>query len=428
MGVYILRLKGNYFSGEIMRISTILHLSDLHFDPKNEISQTDNKNPKFPHYANYGSKSNFLTYLNQLSEKHPIKKIIFTGDLAVQGNDYHLMKLGCEYLEKIAKSLGLTNQDLLMIMGNHDCSRDAKNISELGPEFIELCEEYKFMYSPNLEQPLTLTHENIDYIGINSCLGAHIKDESSMNAMEILIERTKKNIFVNIDIQNRDEDSYDIPIIGSEQLNELKRELNKCENELIIIALHHNPLPSQSIEFRPYSQLIDRGGLLHELLHLDKKNILLLHGHTHSENHYELESTTIKSNPIDLKTRLSCISNPGMKNLETSGVVIGYYFRNYFDNNNSYLKTEIYCIRQTQMGFSEDYYDTIINTTRRQSIDLNWTPIKINRPYSIKEISDKLNEPENVILTEVLLKENIHFYIIKKREDDYQEWKIIKMH
>ena len=94
-------------------ILTWLHISDIHY-----------------HYSSYESlrlREEFIKKIQEISNNTKIDSIFCTGDLADKNGDYSSEL--ADYLESIAKSVGVIKRNVFIVPGNHDHDRNiSKNI------------------------------------------------------------------------------------------------------------------------------------------------------------------------------------------------------------------------------------------------------------------------------------------------------------
>lgn len=158
-----------------MRITNILHISDLHFSSPSLTGVGDLKDKEISkcfsgEISEFDCRNRFIGEAKRLfdSLRINIDIIACTGDFGWKGNK-KCLALGIKYLAKLSKDLRVPSDHVIISPGNHDLKQKVKIGKELDM-FCSKCEEESFIYAKRVE-PAFLSEKNIPFIALNSCLG-----------------------------------------------------------------------------------------------------------------------------------------------------------------------------------------------------------------------------------------------------------------
>jgi 3',5'-cyclic AMP phosphodiesterase CpdA len=280
-----------------MKKIRILHLTDLHFGSSSKVLSSGIEDaPLSPAFIRDVKGANvhdqFLSFIRYLNNNEKIDIIAFTGDLGV-GIYKSSIGDGIDFLERLAKIIGVTSDNVIVCPGNHDLDREATYGNEL-EEFYNKCKERKFSF-PDRTGPAIIDSFGPPIIALNSCLGGteHAPYEEIPKELWKLIEEKLNELEEKINAKEiidkvKEESRYqlkalDIPAIGVTQLDTTIDVLTKNSGNCAVILMHHNLLPINKTIFRPYANLIDAGRFIQRLIERGHR-IVLLHGHTHCDS------------------------------------------------------------------------------------------------------------------------------------------------
>lgn len=222
-------------------ILTWLHISDIHY-----------------HYSSYESlrlREEFIKKIQEISNNTKIDSIFCTGDLADKNGDYSSEL--ADYLESIAKSVGVIKRNVFIVPGNHDHDRNiSKNI---------LNNIYKY-YDSDVD------NDGLSELDVNNSINRLSNDDiqtlknSFANFIAICNQFYENgNYNINSNVEKRTEDNFSVININTclydRSSDDRKRELHvgvkqlyKCLKESnvpdsdIKIAIGHHPTSILSAE------------------------------------------------------------------------------------------------------------------------------------------------------------------------------------
>jgi len=417
-----------------MEYFNILHITDLHFGQEYSYENTSDIKDKtlsetIKNNFNDRWQSIFFDSISRWqNQNEKIEFIAFTGDLAQSGNITQeerrkRIELGLVFLIELCKKLSLSLDRLIISPGNHDLDRNNK--LDQFQDLKELCKKHNINNYSTDNIFSVEVKPNIKIFSINSCLGATEKVESfddqyySKHLEELRDQKDKT--FEDI---NRDEFIYqkdlDIPAIGDKQNRDLLDQISNiklCDS--CILLMHHNPLPTASIEIRPYSNVIDGGRLIKELLETGKK-IFILHGHTH----FESSITSFLPDSQD-NNYIATIGGAALNGSDRGKASILKFL--FLDQ--MHLKTDIYEVRRDSSTFNIRPKFQIYNISDKLDLGIAWNKLTSSKKYSFISIKEELEytgDDEKLIRSIIFLTPK-NIKIGFNDSDDYKNWSFYKL-
>lgn len=416
-----------------MEYFNLLHITDLHFGQDcnyNNASDIKDKALSETIKNNFNDRweNIFFDSIYRWQEQNEkIEYIAFTGDLAQSGNiskedRCKRIELGLIFLKKLCSRLSLSLDRLIVSPGNHDLDRN--NPIDQFEDLKQLCITHDIK---NCSTDKVLTIEimpNIKIFSINSCLGATEKVDS-FNAeyySEHLKDlRDKKDLkFEDIkDDKFLYQKDLDIPAIGDNQSRALLDQISNIkESDSCILLMHHNPIPTASIEIRPYANVIDGGRLLKELLETGKK-VFILHGHTHFES--ALTSFLPDSNNSNYVATIGGAALNGSDRGKAS--ILKFLF-----SDNVHLKTDIYEVKRDSSTFNIRPKFQLYNQADKYDLDIAWNKLIASKKYTLESLKSELGyhgSEEKLIRSIIFLTPN-NMKIGYNNSDNYNNWSFYK--
>jgi len=269
----------------------VMQLSDIHIGHENENSKgLDNK-------ANIGgissNRENDLfksieKYLTNLNQQEKIDIFALSGDIIVGGNNEGQKRFSERFI-KLIKKYGYEEKQILVVPGNHDIERYSKISSK--ERYKSFLDAWKGCMLPYLDGSYKVTDIVIDkekkiiLIPINTANWSQILSEEYDNIQEKIedLDKNTKNLI-------KKQFAYDAAYISDEQLEEIKKELEKIddvETYVKIIIQHHHITPvndDKHLEIKSLGDLINIQKL--EQLIIDFNISTVIHGHKHINNDF----------------------------------------------------------------------------------------------------------------------------------------------
>lgn len=413
-----------------MKSIRLLHITDFHFGKGNVYEDTADIKDKSVSKSiiskiNSNWTEEFYSSIENWSKinRTKIDAIVCTGDIGDSGIPKNI-ELGVKFLEQLCQRLEIDKNQIYLCPGNHDLQRNNERT-----EFDVYERKLKAVSINNFsvyDNSFTATIKGIPLIALNSCLGGTSQSEFSIKFNKIIQnipneQRTEITDELNKLGQNYLLDFLDIPAIGNKQIKETLDFISQNDSDSAIILMHHNPVPNDSIEIRPYCNIVDSGKFLTELLNT-KKKIFILHGHTHFN--YDILSYF----PNGDGNYISAIGCGALNDSANSKANI-YEF--YYQDDNSHIITKVHRIyRIGSASFGIKYSHNIFD----KGISIDEAPI-ISKLLSLNDsikFSDLAKDLKSINITEKLLlrtilKQESFLINIEKRDSDYfQNWVIIK--
>jgi len=413
-----------------MKSIRLLHVTDFHFgaEPSKYRNSTDPKDKTLP--PNLVSKLNtkwtyefFECVINwqRINNHTKFDSIVSTGDLGEKALSKNT-EVGIEFLVTLCSNLHLTPDNLILCPGNHDLQRTKKNTEF--DNYEKLLKSNGIRNYSCYDKIFKTEIKEIPIISINSCLGGTSKSEYSNKYKKIINKipaKDRKGIVKEFEKLGQQylNDFLDIPAIGKDQLRDMLEFIGNHESDSAIILMHHNPVPTNSIEIRPYSNLVDSGKILTSLLSTSKKSFIL-HGHTHFD--YDILSYFPNGNG-------NYVSSIGCGALNDSPHSRANIYEFYYTKSNKHIITKVHRVtRSGGAGFTTNHSHSIFEKGFEKDEAKIWSSI-INLKKSIvfKDLLKNLNEvDEDSLLMFILKQESIYLYINKNENDNFLEWIISK--
>ena len=260
----------------------------------------------------------FLGSVMSLLAGKKIDLLACCGDLSHQGSETGIIQ-GVQYLAKLAKTLGLQPERVLVAPGNHDLCRSAKGGRELA-RFRVLCRRAGFIV-PDGTTPGNTTVKGIPIFCVNSCLGGtehalHGVPEKLWKRIKLLLKKFEgdaKQFRRHLKTTVQDQiAALDVPAVGTAQLETLNSMLLAANGNCAVVLGHHNPVATPMIDIRPYAGMIDAGRVIYSLIGSGKK-VMFLHGHVHCDCALALHS------PESREGLFMAIGSQGLHDIPSEG-------------------------------------------------------------------------------------------------------------
>ena len=207
----------------------------------------------------------------------------------------------------------------------------------------------------------------------------------------------------------------DIPAIGTNQLSTLKSNIcDDCLGDFSIILIHHNPLPTNNQDLKPYASIIDAGPFLSYCME-SLKHIIILHGHAHCESEMTVTKYDYKGNQKAWITAL------GNKKFYHAASIIDIWLT----SNNEFITANITDIEYVASKYNSKHKSVLRSTERPKSLEwIQKSPFN-GRKLKFGELAKAIGIDANEVLATVLLQnENILFDINKHNSIDFNDWSI----
>lgn len=318
-----------------------------------------------------------------------IDLISVTGDFGWQ-YEHQTIEHGIEYLSSLAKTLAVPSGNVVVCPGNHDLNR-----LDPGREFkrfIDSCSNKGFTL-PGESDVARVEIKGIPFIALNSCLGGTehalhgvpdafwrqqkdlLKSSEDHIASEGLIERIEQSLKHQIQ-------AMDIPALGLSQIDQCSEILLDHTAKVGFVLLHHNPLPSSSVDIRPYANLVDSGRLITKLQQIEK-DVFILHGHTHINS----TSTLYASNELK-RGSIVTISNNGLSgNINSSASVIEVLL----DNESRLIRADVNSIERIGDVYQKGFEYRVRNSMPLDNdIVCSLRKLEGNHRYTFSQVCDTL--------------------------------------
>ena len=416
-----------------MEYFNILHITDLHFGSEyNYENVADIKDKSLSdkmknNFSDHWQSAFFDSICRWQEQNENIEYIAFTGDLAQSGNitqeeRYKRIELGLLFLIQLCHKLMLDLDRLIIAPGNHDLDR--KNTTDQFQDLKSLCKKHNINNCSTDGVCCIKVINDIKIFSINSCLGATEKVESfdaryysqHLEALRNQEDLTFENIKDNKFLFQKD---LDIPAIGDEQSRDLCNQINSIkDSDSCILLMHHNPMPTASIEIRPYANVIDGGRLLKQLLETGKK-VFILHGHIHFES--SLISFLPDSNNNNYVATLGGAALNGSEGGKAT--ILKFLFL-----DQCHLKTDVYEVKRDSSIFNVRSKYQLYNQSDKYDLDITWNKIMPNKKYSFDLLKEKLgysDDNEKLIRSIIFLTPH-KIKIGYNNSLDYKDWSFYK--
>ncbi len=413
-----------------MKSIRLLHVTDFHFGKESDYKSTadlkDGSVPKkLTNNLNSGWTEEFFRCLNEWTSTHHIKidSIVCTGDIGDRGIPKNI-EMGASFLDLLCTRLELDKSHIYLCPGNHDLQRE-KTRTEF-KTYEKKLKKYSINNYSSYDNIFAATIKDIPIVSLNSCLGGTSKSGFNVKFKKILenIDADEKSDITNELNKLGQEyltDFLDIPAIGNKQLDETLSYIAQNASDSAILLMHHNPVPNNSVEIRPYSSMVDSGKFITKLLD-SKKNTFILHGHTHFE--YDILSY-FPNGDDNYVSAIGC----GALNDSASSRANVYEF--YFTNDNKHIITKVYRIKRKGSAiFGVEHSHSIYDKGLSEfDLPILMALAAIRGSITFSELLDNLKDSdvdEISILRMILRYESKIVNLDKKNSDNYLDWNIIK--
>ncbi len=427
-----------------MKLIRILHISDLHFDKTPPSNKADEMGQIKDNAISHQLGSQLVTdcrerFIIDIKRLFPeqFDVIACTGDIANASKNLKTFKKnindGAEYISRLASNLSVTPNNVIIAPGNHDIVRKRKLGGELN-EFSATCEKFGFSYVGYTTNsngtksviPTEILYANIPLIAMNSCLGGteHAHHDIPLDIWQKELKKlgTPDEVCKKL-TKVPNETKYqlvamDIPALGRNQIDKLSEQLHGANSDCVIILMHHNPLPTNNIEVRPYANLIDSGIMLKHIFQSKKKTIIL-HGHTHCNSDL---SVFKHNNNEEEKPLVVALGNKGLSSRETSMATV---VELAITNDSDFIKADIHEVERnsTMYEIVRTFYikdfDVIIDSDFLSKVPKN-------QKILFESFATRVGEPPDEILAGKILKYEPYLKIIN-RDKNFNDWKIIRL-
>lgn len=381
-----------------MRKTTIIHLSDIHFDNSeisNELLTNLQKDIKqMEHYV--GS----------------YDLLVLTGDCVDKGH-VELYNVFSEKINTLLKTSSISKKRAIIVPGNHDCTRENQWLSALKQISNNNVAEIANRISKDVSPLFSEFNEFIvPYSNKLNGIGVKYFKTQNMVVRVILLNSSWSTLVDN---------TYGHLLIGDEQLEKIKSELDKRKQHFdITIACLHHPL-----DWFTYEERIKLQEFLYEKINVD----ILLHGHIHDSSYECISNMDMSSNKFCTgisyhKTGENCSRKDGMRysiyEIDFDTRTINVYLRatnqnNIFvDDNRLYSKVNkdgfftlpLGSVRECIMPFSNVDY-----------------PFK-NNIFLSRDIVQRIMDKEELLFKFYRgMEDNLEEHIIKNLDADLERYK-----
>jgi 3',5'-cyclic AMP phosphodiesterase CpdA/CheY-like chemotaxis protein len=255
------------------RLPGLLHMADLHFG-------------RFHAFDRDGLEKLFRRFASQIRQVGDIDIVLVSGDLASVGEDGEFDEAR-RFLRAVASHLDVGLERFVIVPGNHDITRFARQESRFSNYVDFLISFYGDMDYPNNGYQ----YYPALYDGAKKMLrpDAHRKPPGDLYSIAVFDDL--RVIVVGLNSVLSDEASYDYGRIDRDQLLTVSDEIAKLSSprdEYVRIAtFHHNVMPVPNIKDDGHPERVVRNSTL-VLHHLMEAGFdLVFHGHTHTSVAYQ---------------------------------------------------------------------------------------------------------------------------------------------
>lgn len=416
-----------------MKFINILHITDLHFginsdydkasDQKDSALSLDFSERFSNDWVDVFQESIMVNWINQ---GRKIDYICFTGDLLQAGkitSEERIKRMdeGFLFLVNLCTKIGLEKSQILIVPGNHDVERQSGGLGL--KTFEDLCTKYgiKNFATENILE--VKASDGIKILGVNSCIGATEKiKEFNKDYFLKQIESSSINDIIKGIKEGSDyeyQKDLDIPAIGDGQHNEIIKKISSTNIiDCCILLMHHNPIPTNCIEIRPYANLIDGGRFLNDLLKTNKK-VFILHGHTHFDSCITSHLPQVEKNNF-----VSVIGGAAL-NAKGKASILEFIF----SDDDIHLKTNVHQLSRDGASFKVAPIYEISNILEALSYYISYGNLKTYKKYSFEDIKKALkydDSDEDLISSIMFLCPHV-ITITQNGNSDYKKWKFTRI-
>lgn len=341
-----------------MKSYKILHLSDLHYDPKS-----------------FDSNIVVDAFFEDIKKQKNIDIVLFSGDLVSKGKPQLFKNAKLHFIDKCVKNLGISKNMFLIAIGNHDINRHyIKNVDHERKE-LDLKSKTKInMFIDNYCNSDRLNRINNFNKFVDTLSNKYEIEKHRLYRNYIL---KKDNKTIGISILNSAWASYGGPddygriILGERQVDMAFKKVQNCDFK---IAVFHHP--------ERWLNQVD-----HSFRILKEKYDLLLYGHNHQavpEAQFSLGSNCIIGNSGCLYESRKNHNSYSIINYNFDKQSTTFKYRSYFD--------DIRCF-----GRGEDIVPTGTVSFYKSNESINIRGIVSKNMRVVNSINDYLKMTNNMI-------------------------------
>lgn len=332
----------------------ILVISDLHIQPDQRLpGGIDNKtefgifNEALPDNINI-----FFDTLDKVFRDVPEvdlpRAVIVSGDLVEKGglaehkgkNEFDVAR---EFLKKLANKLGIREEKIIVVPGNHDVDWSSGNpVTDQRSRFDKYIKAVEDFQSPGFENdqltPKKVLLKNIKHgcydveilllISPTYSGTANADNEKHMNKILDVLNLEDKEVEQQIRHKiEHQKDRLDIAAIGRHQRTYIREQSSDVDNTIRIAVMHHHLLPDTQLEIANFEAVIDSGKVLEDLVEYDFDLVLTGHKHNRKFMNISISDTNknldVFSSPSLYRKGENCL--PGFSIIEINTPSSPYY-------------------------------------------------------------------------------------------------------
>lgn len=414
-----------------MKRISLLHITDLHFSSSGTGSAAICRRVQsfsaglLQSLALNDCRARFLEDVPTILRRSNIKLdgIICTGDIGTGKERLVTLPSGINYIGRLADKFSISHENVLIAPGNHDLDRD-----EPGHEldlFFEKCKEKEFSY-PQSSDPKKMVIKDIPIFALNSCVGGTeqsfygIAKEKWNKALKNCKLGSLKTIVKKNPHLKYQFEEMDIPVLGMPQLDKFSSLLSEASSSFALVAMHHNPLPTNNVELRPFANLVDSGILIQKLV-TSNKDVIILHGHTHCESALTIYQHGNGSNQNKL---IAALGHHGLSDGEKSLAAVIDLF---FNDSGLFIKANVIHIALNGSCYREDQCFSLKSFNCRVDLDINWNEFEKMIKYPFPDFAAKIARPADERLAETLLMVDSDYIDITNKDANFKDWQICRI-
>jgi Calcineurin-like phosphoesterase len=220
--------------------------------------------------------------------------VLFMGDATSYGDLDSYRDCMSFFSECLQLGSGRIHQHIPVgiLPGNHDINRALLDVPGSDQRFSSLNKILVALGLPTMpvhelkEINLETGNCRVKVHLLNSCIGCGLKKHIPAAFRKALsdgisgaigADKTSEALKQYFDLQ------LDTPAIEQVTIEGLSQSIRDCaDNEMVIVAAHHNLLPQRSLRIAAYTELVN-GGVVRDMLLHTKRPIIYLHGHIHDD-------------------------------------------------------------------------------------------------------------------------------------------------
>ena len=414
-----------------MKTVNILHLTDLHFSQEYRgtpvVDVRDKSLTGSSMAATYEGdcRIRFHAEVLRLLGGQTVDMIAFTGDLGFKFDTTNLA-LGADYIESLAKRLNVSSCNVVVTPGNHDVQRDAPSGQELA-EFSRVCDERGFSHA-GAECPASLEVKGLPVLALNSCMGASVhalhgipesfwikvqkdlaKYEQALSS-EDTIGKIKDDLKYQVQCM-------DIPALGFAQIDAILAQLDDSESQSALVLMHHNPVPTDNVQIRPYANLLDSGPLLYKIFN-SNKHVILLHGHTHCKAELSAHNHGRGGRGV-----ISAIGNSGLSSDSRSEAS---FVQIILTDQGCLAKANVFSLRRNAASYEKEFAYSVSRRSPSELPLLNEVVERLPREemFTFTQAAELLDKPADERLAQSIVQLESAVLDITNMSEDYMKWRI----